>query len=141
MADQMTNFGRKLHATGNGEPSGKLDWVDDPVSVVLIDTSRYTFDVTHKYLSSIPENARVAIVPLVGKYVTESGACGADNVSIPGLVGSNVGALGLVKMVPGDPLNCPFFLWIDSYTGIPGLPTGGAFEIHWPTDSNRIYRI
>lgn len=141
MADNFTNYGRRLLVTGNGEPSGKLDWIDDTIRVVLINAGRYTFDVTHRYLSDIPSNARVFITdPLAGKIVTATGACGASNVEIPSLSGDPVGALGLFKDVSGIPAQSPFLMWIDSYGGLPTILTGGKFRIFWPTDANKIFR-
>lgn len=141
MADNFTNYGRRLLVTRDGEPSGKLDWIDDTIRVVLINAARYTFDVTHRYLSDIATNARVHVTdPLTGKFVTSTGACGADNVVIPSLSGDPVGALALIKDVNGIPNQSPFFMWIDSYGGLPAILTGGKFQIFWPTDANKIFR-
>ena len=113
----------------------------DTIRVVLINGSRYTFDITHKYLDDIPVNARVLITdPLAGKYVTARGACGANNIIYPSLSGDPVSALGLFKDVNSDPMLSPFFMWIDSYSNLPAILTGGEFKIIWPIDADRIFR-
>lgn len=140
--DNFTNYGRRLLVTGDGEPSGKLDWITDSIRVVLVNASRYTFDVTHKYLSDIPENARVYLTtPLIGKFVSNLGAVGASNVLISSLVGEPVGAFALVKDVGGVPEESPFFFWIDTYSNLPAIPNGAPFEIHWPTNFSKIFRV
>ena len=142
MADQITNFARALFSTATVDPSGKLDWVTDDIRLVLINSSLYTFDITHKYLSDIPDNARVASdIEIAGRYTLSSGAMGADNVVIEELSGASVGALGLYKNVDDDPTLSPFFLWLDSYAGLPAFPTGGKFKVFWPTDASRIFRL
>jgi len=143
VADNFTNYGRYLLATGDGEPSGELDWLADDIYVALINQSLYAFDVTDKYFSDIPSNAVVATYgPLTGKFTTTNGACGAANVTIPVLTGPPVSALVLFKMVDNDPTKSPFIMWIDSYfSGSIAIPAGGDFNIIWPTDSNHIFRI
>ena len=141
MANQLTNYGRKLMKTGDGEPSGRLDWIEDDIRVVLVDASKYAFDVTHQYLAEIPLNARVAITTsLIGKSVSNIGAASAANVVVPTLTGNPIGALAFIKWYEEDSEQSPFFLWLDEYNGLPAYPTGGKFKIVWPTTSNKIFR-
>lgn len=73
--------------------------------------------------------------------MTSNGACGALDVLIASLLGDPVGALAFVKDVNESDSESPFFMWIDSYDGLPAILTGGQFKIIWPTDSNKIFRL
>jgi hypothetical protein len=135
MADQMYNFARQLFATAG------LNWTSDTIKVILIDTTQYTFDITHQYLSSVPAGARVAVSGALANKSATGGACSADPVVFTSITGAACQAMIIFKDNGGDAATSPLICRLDSYSGLPVTPNGGNITVTWPTDANKIFRI
>lgn len=135
MADQVTDYFRELLATG------QFNWLTADVKAVFVDTTLYTFDLSHQFLSSVPVGARLATSGnLQGKTAT-GGACNADPLvlaSVP--AGPPSGQFLLYWDVGGDATASPIIIKLDSYSNLPVYFNGGNVTINWPTDANKIFR-
>jgi hypothetical protein len=135
-SDQFYNLARYLFATAG------INWLTDVIRVALIDTTRYTFDPTHQYLSAVSPGAIIfTSTPLSSKTVSASGACSAANVVIDALTNANPVAAFLIYKDTGAAGTSPLIVFLQSYSNLPALPTGGSFTILWPTDGNGIFTL
>jgi hypothetical protein len=77
--------------------SAEIDWENDDIRAILIDTGEYTPDFdADATLEDIPEEARVAVAALSGKTNT-LGVLDADDVTFATVTGSSVEAIVLYK--------------------------------------------
>lgn len=118
-----------------------LNWLTDVIRVVLIDTTRYTFDPTHQFVTDVSPGAIIfTSPPLSGKSITSDGAATAANLVVDSLTNANpVGALIIYKDT-GTPGTSPLLAYIQNYSNLPATLAGGTFTVLWPSDINRIFR-
>lgn len=133
MANTPFNIGRRLFVTQG------IHWVNDTIRAALVDTTAYTFDAAHEYLSQIPLGARLLTTPLVNRSVSSIGGCLADSLSLSGVTGSYAGAIVLYK-VGGTEATSPLLVYVDTLPGLPFTPSGGAVLISFNTGAGGIFR-
>lgn len=133
MADTPYNSGRTLFVTQG------LHWVNDTVKAVLVDTTVYTFDAAHQFLSSISAPARIATATLSGKSISAIGGCLAASPSLPGVTGAQVGAVVLYKQGASDATST-LIAYLDSLPGLPFNPSGGAVLLAFNNTAAGIFR-
>lgn len=133
MSNSLYDSGRTLMLSG-------FDWVATSVDAYLIDTTKYTVDVTnHASLTNVAANARVAgPIPLASKAVV-GGAADAADVTFPSVVGATSQAIMLVKHTGADATDT-LIAYIDTATGLPITPNGGDIIIVWDGGANRIFK-
>lgn len=121
--------------------AGELDWDANDIRVILINTGNYpTCDPSHKFLSSIPSNARVAVSgALTGKAVT-NGVANANNVTFTAVTGAAVGAL-VIYYHTGQDSTARLIAMVDTATGLPLTPNGGDVTVAWDTGANKIFKL
>jgi hypothetical protein len=136
MADGWYASGRSSFARGD------IDWINDSVVAVLLDTSEYTVDLANdQYLADIPEAACVAVVELSGKSVLAGGVLDADDSSFAAVApGGACGAVLLYKDT-GAEASSPLVLYLDSLTGLPVTPDGGDIVATWNNGADRIAKL
>jgi hypothetical protein len=142
MANALYDKGRE--AFGNAE----IDWIDDDIIVVLVDTDDYTVNLaTHQYLSSISSGARLAggtlgtKVSLANKTNT-GGIMDADNTTCPSVTGDEGEALVLCKRDTSTFENSLLIAYIDTFSaGAPYTPDGGDVIIYWADTTNKIFKL
>src|SRR4051812_26217748 len=67
-----------------------IDWLNDNIKIVLVDTGAYTYSATHEFLSDITSGARISICPnLTGKTVT-NGTADANDPMFTGVPGTSI---------------------------------------------------
>lgn len=120
---------------------GLIDWTEDRVSVVLVDTQIYNVDIAnHSVLSDIPLSARIQTSkPLTGKRVV-FGAADADPVCFEYVIGPMVGAMVLYKDA-GEDCDSDLIAYIGKSFGVPFLPNGGDVTITWDRGLRKIFTL
>lgn len=120
---------------------GEINWLNDTIKVILVDTGSYTINVTtHKYLSDIPTSARVtAPVTLTAKDTT-GGAADAADVTFPSVSGNSIEAL-VIYIDTGVEATSKLLAYIDTATGLPITPNGGDIICVWDNGTNKIFRL
>lgn len=134
MANALYDTGRNAFATGD------IDWVNDAITLYLIDTDDYTVDLAnHQYLSSVPSAARVASVSLAGKSAS-AGVCDANDAIFSSVSGDVSEALIIVKDT-GNEATSQLIAYIDTATGLPVTPNGGDITVTWDNGANKIFKL
>jgi len=112
----------------------RISWETDFIRCVLVDTSAYTFNAGHEFLSSIPPNARIAVSPRFVNVSTEDGIAKADPVILPNVTGNNVEAIVVYKE-SFNPLTAPLIVYIDDWqqAATPIELNGITVTISWST--------
>lgn len=134
MANSYYHSGRTAFATK------QIDWVNDTIKAVLIDTAYYTFDVTHDWLSDIAAGARVSTVALVGKSMSAEGACDANDALFTALTGPSVEAVAIYRD-SGAEGTSQLIIYIDTASGLAFLPNGLDAYLVWDNGVNKIFRL
>ena len=134
MANALYDKGRNAFATGD------IDWVNDPITVFLIDTNDYTVDLaTHEFLTSVPGDARVASSALAAKTAV-AGVVDANDAIFSSVSGDPSEALILVKATGSDATS-NLIAYYDTATGLPVTPNGGDITVTWDNGANKIFKL
>lgn len=134
MANALYDKGRNAFATGD------IDWVNDPITVFLIDTNDYTVDLaTHEFLTSVPGAARVASSALAAKTAV-AGVVDANDAIFSSVSGDPSEALILVKATGSDATS-NLIAYYDTATGLPVTPNGGDITVTWDNGANKIFKL
>lgn len=109
----------------------ELDFIDDTIKVVLIDTANYTVDIDNdEYLSDVPLIARVATSDALTGKTANSGIADADNVTFDTISSVSIESFVLFKDT-GDEATSPLISYHDDATNLPIVPLGVDIEIRW----------
>ena len=121
--------------------AGDIDWDTDVIKAVLIDAADYTVNLaTHQFLNDIPLAARVATSnALTGKTVTDGVADAAD-FTFPTVSGDPAEAL-VIYQDTGVEGTSRLIAYIDTATGLPVTPNGGAINVTWDNGTNKIFKL
>jgi hypothetical protein len=120
---------------------GSIDWVNDNIKAVFVNTQIYNFDAcSHCVLSDIPLSARVdRAVPLTNKRFVFD-AADADDVFFEYLTGAMVGGLVLYKDSGKDDTS-DLITYIGNGFGMPFMPNGGDVTITWDRGLRKIFTL
>lgn len=120
--------------------NGEIDWTDDDVRAVLVDSHHYAVSIAgHEFLSSIPAAARVAGGALTGRS-TSGGVADADDLTLDAVTGPQAEAV-VIYQDNGSESASRLVLYLGDATGLPVLPNGGAITITWDDGPSRIFGI
>jgi hypothetical protein len=120
---------------------GEISWSAHDIKVVLIDTAQYTPNLsTHQFLSDIPAPARVATSGNLSGKTTDAGIANANDVNFPTLTGATCEAL-VIFADTGNVGTSRLIAYIDTATGLPVTPNGGAANIVWSDDAPKIFKL
>ena len=135
MSNQLYDKGREAFLKGD------IDWLNDDIKVILVDTADYTVDLaTHDNLDDVPSAARVATSgALTGRTVT-GGVADAADVTFSSVTGDQSEALIIYKDT-GTESTSRLIAYIDSATGLPVTPNGGDISVVFDNGSNRIFKL
>jgi hypothetical protein len=121
---------------------GDLAWDTADVRVVLVDLADYTFDSSHQFLSSVPAGARVAVTAAgLANKTGVSGVADADNVGFGNVSGDPSEALILYDHTGGADGARRLIAFLDTATGLPVTPNGGAIDVAWDNGANKIFAL
>lgn len=134
MANALYDKGR------NAFLEGKIDWVDDTIKVVLIDSADYSVDLANdEFLNDVPSAARISTATLSGKTAVD-GIADADDATFDNVTGDEAEALVLYKDT-GQESTSPLIAYIDSATGLPVTPSGSDIVIAWNDGTTKIFKL
>ena len=121
--------------------TGRFDWVNDPVAVVLIATGQYEPSVNHATLLDIPVSARVAISGTLSGRSVSGNVVDADDYLFASVSGPTVGSAILV-VDSGTAASSWLLCHLDeALTGIPFNPTTGTVQLTWDNGLNKIFAL
>jgi hypothetical protein len=119
----------------------KLNWLADPIYVILLDTTYYLFSANHASLDDVDGRAFVRSSPLLAGKSIINGAADAADVSVPPVMGGPIiRALILVKD-GGNALDSKLIAYIDTAANLPYTPDGRNIVIIWDDGPNRVFRL
>jgi len=134
MANQFYDYGRNEFLLGN------IDWVDDTINAVLVDTADYTVDIaSDMFLSGVDAAGRVATQAISGQTGT-SGIADAGDTIFSSVTGDTCEAVVLYKDT-GNEDTSPLIAYIDSGTNLPVTPNSGNITIQWASTINKIFKL
>lgn len=117
----------------------QIDWLNDTINVVLIDSGVYTVNLTsHEFYNAAQAGVVAGPVALAGKAVT-SGAADGNDVTFSTVSGATIEAIIIYKNVT-NPADSPLIAWIDTATGLPITPNGGDIIVTWDNGPNKIFK-
>lgn len=138
MANALYDFGRDSFARK------QIDWVNDDIRLVLVDTADYTVDLaTHQHLDDVPAAARVhtSAASLANKTTDGAGVCDADDITLSSVSGDEAEAL-VLYLHTGTETTSILIAYIDSAGGsLPVIPNGTNIDIQWDEGSNKIFKL
>ena len=120
---------------------GEIDWADDDIKCVLVDTDDYTVNLaTDEFLDVISAGARVATSGNLASKTTTAGVADAADVTLSTVTGDQSEALVIYKDT-GVAGTSPLIAYIDTATGLPVTPSGGDITIEWDSGANKIFKL
>ena len=141
MANSLYDKGRQRFL------EAQLNWINDDIKVVMVDTALYTIAASHEFLSSIAAEARVTAPTTLTSKTSTNGAADAQDVTFAAVNGPSIEALVLYKQVlaldgvtPDDAASI-LIAYIDTATGLPITPNGGDIIVTWDNGINKIFRL
>lgn len=125
---------------------GQLNWMDDTIKCIMVDTSLYTFIAAHQYLSDVTLAARSTAPTLMIEKSATDGAADAKDVTFAAVSGPTIEALVIYKEVLDvalavDEASSVLIAYIDAATGMPITPNGGDIIVTWDNGVNKIFRL
>lgn len=134
MATGLYDAGRDAFLNGN------IDWVNDDIRSILIDTADYTANLsTDNALDDIASGARVSTQALAGKS-SAAGVADANDTVHSSVSGDTVEAIVLYYHT-GTESTSTLIAYIDNATGLPVTPNGGDITIQWDSGANKIFKL
>ena len=119
---------------------GEIAWTTDPIHVLLVSTTAYTFSKYHAWLADIPASARIAMSGTLENRTATNGIADADDILVTGLDSQAFHAFVLVKST-GNEATSALISFNDKGLGIPMSPNGNAAFITWSNDEDKIMRL
>lgn len=134
MANALYDFGRNEFLNGN------IDWVNDTIKVILVDTADYTVALTtDEDLADVPAAARVSTATLLSTTAS-AGVADAADTTLSSVTGDESEALVIYKDT-GVEATSTLIAYVDSATGFPITPAGTNIIVQWDSGTNRIFKL
>jgi len=134
MANALYGLGRNKFLTGD------IDFVNDTIKSILIDTADYTVSIdVDEFVDDIAAAAKVSEQALAGNSAA-LGVADANDTTHSSVTGDTCEAIVLYKDT-GTPATSPLIAYIDSATGLPVTPNGGDITIQWDSGANKIFKL
>ena len=135
MANALYDKGREAFLAGD------IDWENDTIKVVLVDSADYTLDLAnHDNLDDIPSGARVATSGALTSKTVTNGVADAADVTISSVTGDQFEYIIIYKDT-GTESTSKLIACLDTATGLPCTPNGGDVEIQWSNDASKIFKL
>lgn len=148
MANQLFDTGRQKFL------NGEIDYTNDDIRIVLVDTNDHTFTFSEEFLSDITaagligENGTALTndtaintdTPSLANKTSTAGVADADDVVLTAVSGDQAEALVIFKWT-GVSTTSPLIAYIDTATGLPVTPNGGDITIAWDSGANKIFKL
>lgn len=134
MANTLYDLGRKKFLDGD------IDWLNDTIKVVLIDTADYTFSQSDEFFDDVAGAAIVGTAQTLGTKTSTAGVADAADVVFSAVSGDVCEALIIYKDT-GSAATSPLIAYIDTATGLPVTPNGGDINVTWDSGANKIFKL
>jgi hypothetical protein len=111
---------------------GALNLLTADVRLILVDTTVYTFDASHEFLSSVPSGARAAVSSsLTGKTIDAATAAFKSDEKVIGSVPAGSALQAIIGYVHTGADATARLLWYqdEGVTGLPVTPDGRDIKI------------
>lgn len=133
MSNDLYAYGRQLWL------AGQMNWLTDPIKVVLVDTSAYTPNLnTDQFLNAVPPAARIAVSGTLTGRTGAQGIADADDVTFGSVLGSTVTALVMFRD-SGVAATSPLLYFAGTAVGLPVTPDGGNIKVTWDNGNNKVF--
>lgn len=122
---------------------GQLNWMNDTIKVMLIDTGSYTANfANHDTLADVSVAARITpgVTLNPASKSTSGGAADAGDVTFTSVSGPSIEAI-LIYKEGGTESTSPLIAFIDTGTGLPITPNGGDIIVTWDNGPNKIFKV
>ena len=116
----------------------RVDWNSDPIFGVLVYTGTYTFSLAHASLADVPVYARLSTSGTLTGRTTTNGVADADDLLIPGYVGSDAQVIALFN---GSNDSALYMCYVDTAQGLPVQGNGVPALVHWDNGPRKIFAI
>jgi len=120
--------------------SAGINLTSDTIKAVLVDTGAYTYSASHANLSDITAPARIATSGALASKTVTSGVFDAADITVAGVTGTTVEAVVIFKDT-GTASTSSLIGYLDTGTGFPFTPNGGACEIVWDAGASKILAL
>jgi len=138
MANALYDKGREKFL---GPASGQVNWINDNIKVVLVDSGAYTVNLaTHEFLSDIPSGARIATSGNLASKTNTAGVADAADFTFTAVSGVQSEYLVIYKDT-GTASTSALLAFIDTATNLPVTPNGGDITVQWDNGSNKIFKL
>jgi hypothetical protein len=119
-----------------------IDWVDDDVRAILIDTAAYTVDLAnHDFLNDLAGGARIgSAVQLLNKS-NVAGVMDAEDISFTGLSSAPSLEALILYQHTGNEATSRLIAYIDSATGLPTVAGLARVDVAWSNGANKIFKL
>lgn len=135
MANALYDLGREKFL------NGEIDWTDDDIKLLLVDTADYTVNlVTDEFHSDVTGAGIVATSGNFASKTTALGVADAADVILTSVSGDVSEAVVIYKD-SGVSATSPLIAYIDSATGLPVTPNGSDITIEWADTSDKIFKL
>ena len=121
--------------------NGQLDWTNNDIKCVLVDTATYVVDlVNDQFLSDIPVGERVSTSANLTGKTTTAGVADADNTAF-NLVTGDISEAVVIYQDTGAEGTSRLIAYLDVAVGLPLSPNGGNIILEWSDDSDKIFKL
>lgn len=135
MANQIYGLARQAFA------AAQIDWVNDTIKAQPVDLADYTLSIdVHDNLDDITAGARVGTAQTLTSKTNVLGVLDAADVSFPGITGDQFEAIVIYKDT-GVESTSKLLFYIDTASGLPFTPNGGACNVAWANGADKIAKI
>lgn len=135
MANALYDKGREAFLNGD------IDWLNDDIRVILVDTDDYTVDLANDdFLDDVAVASRVATSSALSSKTSTDGVADAADVTFSLVTGDQAEALVIYKHT-GTEATSRLIAYIDTATGLPVTPNGGDITVQWDNGANKILKL
>lgn len=120
--------------------NGDIDWTNDTIKAILIDTADYTVNfAADDNLDDVPSGARVAISNALSSKTATNGVADAANLTLAAVTGDSVEAIVLFKDT-GSEASSSLIAYIDT-SGATITPNGSDVTVVWDDGASKIFKL
>lgn len=121
--------------------NGEIDWTDDTIRAVLIDTDTYTVQIdTHQFYDDLSGVVGSESGAFANKTTT-LGTADADDITFSSVSGDSVEAI-VIFQDTGTASTDRLIAYIDTVSsGLPVTPNGGDITVTWDSGANKIFTL
>lgn len=134
MANALYDKGREFFL------NGAIDWTNDNIKVVLIDTGVYTVDLVNHDFHDDLSGIISTLTGNLGTKTTTAGVADAADITFTSVTGAESEAL-VIYRDSGSSATSELIAYIDTASGLPVTPNGGDITVTWDSGSDKIFKL